>query len=89
MAKLVQEIKEKRVIEPSTAVWLRPIVLVSKSDGIKRMCLDCRGINTHLATDIFTIPQLEELVEDAPGNKYYATFDLKKSLLSGRTGRNK
>ncbi len=41
--------------------------------------MKCRGINTHLATDIYTTPQLEESVEDAPGNKYHATFDLEKA----------
>ncbi len=73
--------EEKGVIEPSTAAWLSPIVLVSKPDGSKRMCLDYRGVNKHLATDIYPLPRLEELVEMASGNKYYATLDLKEAYF--------
>ncbi len=45
------------------------------------MCLDYRGVNKHLATDIYPLPRLEELVEMASGNKYYATLDLKEAYF--------
>ncbi len=80
--------EEKDVIEPSTAVWLSPIVLVSKPDGSKRLCLDYRGVNKHLATDIYPLPRLEELVEVASGNKYYATLDLKEAYFQIKTEEN-
>ncbi|XP_042242136.1 uncharacterized mitochondrial protein AtMg00860-like, partial [Homarus americanus] len=43
------------------------------------MCLDFRAVNTHLKVDtgIQPLPRLDELVEKAAGNKYYATLDLK------------
>lgn len=70
--------EEKGVTEPSTAAWLSPIVLVAKPDGSKWMCLDYRGVNTHLDTDIYSLPSLEKLVEVASGNKFYTTIDLKE-----------
>ena len=81
IAKLLQEMEEKGVIEPSTAAWLSPIVLVSKPDGSKRLCLDYRGVNKKLATDIYPLPRLEELVEMASGNKFYVTLDLKEAYF--------
>ena len=75
--KLLNEMEEKGIIEPSTAAWLSPIVLVKKPDGSSRMCLDYRAVNTHLAVDIYPLPRLEELVETAAGQKWYATLDLK------------
>ncbi len=45
------------------------------------MSLDYRGVNKHLATDIYPLPRLEELVEMASGNKYYATLDLKEAYF--------
>ncbi|XP_045133135.1 uncharacterized protein LOC123517195 [Portunus trituberculatus] len=51
-------------------------VLVNKPDGSKRMCLDYRHVNKHLATDIYPLPRLEELVEQAAGHKYYVTLDM-------------
>ena len=77
--KLLSEMEEKGIIEPSTAAWLSPIVLVKKPDGSTRMCLDYRTINTHLAADIYPLPRLEELVEMAAGHKYYATLDMKEA----------
>ncbi len=78
IAKLVQELEKKDDIEPSTAAWLSPIVLVSKPAGSKRLCLDYRGVNKHLATDIYPLPRLEELVTVALCNKFYATLGLKE-----------
>ncbi len=81
IAELFKEMKKRDVIEPSPAAWLSPIVLVSKPDGSKRMCLDYRGVNKHLAADIYSLPRLEELVELASENKYYATLDLKDAYF--------
>ncbi len=69
------------MIEPSTAAWLSPIVLVNKPDGSKRMCLDYRGINKYLAVDIYPLPRRDELVELASSNKLDATLDLKDAYF--------
>ncbi len=68
---MIEDMKRKNIIETSTAAWLSPIVLVSKSNGEKRMCLDYRKVNQH------PLPKLDELVESAAGNGYYATLDMK------------
>ncbi len=81
IADLLQDMEARDIIEPSTAAWLSPIVLVTKPDGSKRMCLDYREVNSHLTTDIYPLPRLEELVETASGNKYYATLDLKDACF--------
>ncbi len=70
IADMLKDMEERDIIEPSTAAWLSPIVLVSKPDGSKRMCLDYRQVNKHLATDIYPLPRLEELVDQAAGHQY-------------------
>ncbi len=45
------------------------------------MCLDYRGVNKTLAMDIYPLLRLEELVEMASGNKFYATLDLKDAYF--------
>ncbi len=70
--------EEKDVIEPSIAAWLNPIVQVSKPKGSKRLCL---GVNKHLVTNIYHLSQLEEQVELASDNKFYATLDLKEAYF--------
>ncbi len=81
IADLLKDMEERDIIEPSTAAWLSPIILVNKPDGSNRMCLDYRGVNKHLAVDIYPLPLLEELVELASGNKFYATLDLKDAYF--------
>ncbi len=61
-ADLFKDMEEGDEIEPSTAAWLSPIMLVNKPDGSKRMFLDYRGVSKHLAVDIFPLPRIEELV---------------------------
>ena len=79
IGKMLDEMEEKGIIEASNAAWLSPIVLVAKPDGSKRMCLDFRKVNTHLAADVHPLPRLEDLVNSASGYAYYATLDLKEA----------
>ncbi len=66
---IIEDLAQRDLIEPSTAAWLSPILLVSKPSGEKRMWLDYRKVNTHLAMNIHSLPKLEE--------QYYATLDMK------------
>ncbi len=61
ITEMLQDIEDRQIIEKSTSAWLSPIVLVNKPDESKRMCLDYRHVNKHLATDIYPLPRLEEL----------------------------
>ncbi len=81
IAELLSDMEARDIIEPSTAAWPSPIVLVTKPDGSKRMWLDYRKVNQHLATDIYLLPRLEELLETAAGHKYYATLELKDAYF--------
>lgn len=60
--------EERGVIEPSNSAWLSPIVLVNKPEGCKRMCLDFRRVDKHLAEDVYPLPRLEDLVGNAAGH---------------------
>ncbi len=45
------------------------------------MCLDYRHVNKHLATDVYPLPCLEELVEQATGHSYYLTLDVREAYF--------
>ena len=77
LEQMLRDMLQRDIIEPSTAAWLSPIVLVAKPGGAKRMCLDYRNVNTKLQADIQPLPRLDELVELTSGHQYYATLDLK------------
>ncbi len=79
IAEFLQDMEARDMIEPSTAAWLSPIVLVTKPDGSKH--INYREMISHLTTDINPLPRLEELVETSSGNQYYATLDLKDAYF--------
>ena len=81
IADMLTDMEEREIIERSTAAWLSPIVLVNKPDGTKRMCLDYRHVNKHLAADVYPLPRLEELVEQAAGHPYYVTLDMREAYF--------
>ncbi|KAK3880952.1 hypothetical protein Pcinc_014602 [Petrolisthes cinctipes] len=84
IAEIIEEMIEKDVNEESTAAYLAPIVLVSKPDGSKRMCIDYRGLNKKVKVDIQPLPRLDELVEEGAGKKYYCVLDMKDAYLQVR-----
>ncbi len=70
IAEMLLDMEKREMIERSTAAWLSPNVLVSKPDGSKRMCLDYRHVNKHLAADVHPLPRLDELIEQTAGHQY-------------------
>ncbi len=45
------------------------------------MCLDYRQVNKHLATDIYPLPRLEELVDQAAGHQYCVTLEMREAYF--------
>ncbi len=45
------------------------------------MCLDYRQVNKHLATDIYPLPCLEELMDQAAGHQYYVTLNMREAYF--------
>ncbi len=45
------------------------------------MCLDYRHVNKHLATDIYPLPRLEKLVDQAAGHNFYASLDMREAYF--------
>ena len=81
ISKMLEDMENREIFEKFTSALLSPIVLVSEPDGSKRMCLDYRQVNTHLASDIYPLPRLDELVEQASGQAFYTTLDLKEAYF--------
>ncbi len=81
IAEMLLDMVKQEIIKISTAAWLSPIVLVNKPDGSKRMCLDYRHVNKHLAADVHPLPRLDELIEQTAGHQYYITLDMKDAYF--------
>ncbi|BES90780.1 multicellular organismal development [Nesidiocoris tenuis] len=75
--KLMQEMIEQDVIEPSKSPWASPVVLIPKKDGSIRFCVDYRKVNQVTKKDSYTLPCVQELLDTLGGAQWFCTIDLK------------
>ena len=61
VSKLLDEMQQQGVIEPSCSPWASPIVLVRKKDGSLRFCVDYRKLNKVTKKDSY-IPYPESMI---------------------------
>ena len=72
----VHELLAKGLIEPSNSPWSSPVVLVSKKDGSKRLCLDYRKLNMLSRKDAYPLPRIDDSLDALGGAKFFSTLDL-------------
>lgn len=80
--KQTKEMLHDDIIEPSTSPWNSPVVLVKKSNGEMRFCVDYRRLNSVTEPECFPLPRLED-VFDTIGNskaKIFSVLDLRSGF---------
>ena len=58
--KLLREMQEKDVIQPSRSPWAAPVVLVKKKDCSTRFCMDYRKLNAITHKDAYPLPRIDD-----------------------------
>lgn len=64
------------MIQESSSSYASPIVLVRKSDGSLRLCVDYRRLNLKTQRDTFPLPRIDESLDALSGAKFFSTIDL-------------
>ena len=66
------------VIEPSSAAYALPVVMVKKPDGSTRVCIDYRKLNSVTVFDPEPMLTAEGIFAKLAGDRYFSKFDLSK-----------
>jgi len=75
LAKEVQRQRDLGVIEPSSAEWAFPVVLVPKPDGTMRFCVDYRQLNEMTVRDVYPLPRMDDCIDFLGDAKVFSTLD--------------
>lgn len=78
--KEIDEMLRLGVIEPSQSPWSSPVILVKKSSGEYRLCIDLRGVNEVCRFDSYSLPSIDRILSSLRNAKYISSIDLRKAF---------
>ena len=67
---------EVGIIRPIQSSYSAPMVMVFKKDSSWHMCPDYRELNKITIKDNFSIPVIDELLDELHGEIYFTKLDL-------------
>eukprot|EP00731_Ephydatia_muelleri_P008358 Em0004g696a len=74
--RLLREMLDNGVIEPSDSSWSSLVVLAKKKDGSLRFCVDYRKVNAVTRKDAYPLPRVDDTLDTLGGSKFFTTLDL-------------
>jgi len=74
IAKEVQRQRDLGVIEPSSAEWAFPVVLVPKPDGTMRIRVYDRQLNEVSVRDVYSLPRTDDCIDFFRDAKVFSTL---------------
>jgi hypothetical protein len=74
---MLEDMRQRGVIEESDSPWSSPVVLVWKRNGDLRLCVDYRKLNDVTRKDCFPLPRIDDTLDTLAGAKWFSTLDVK------------
>src|SRR6266540_2565498 len=72
----VEDILRRGIIRPSNSLYATRISIATKKDGSLRFCYAAIGLNDAIIDDLYTIPNITELMDSLAGFEYCSITDL-------------
>lgn len=73
----LQQLLEGGIIRKSHSPWASNMVLVRKKDNSLRVCVDYRQLNANTVKDAYTLPRIDEMLDQLAGSSYFSILDMK------------
>lgn len=67
------------IIEECESAWCSPALMIPKSNGNVRFCVDYRRLNEVTKSDTYPLPRIDDLLQSTKKNCYMTTIDLRSS----------
>ena len=73
----IDKLLEAGVIRESNSSWSAPVVVVPKSDGGKRLCMDFRALNAITRTYVWPMPRVKDIFAKLGKARFFTTLVLR------------
>lgn len=78
--KIIDDLIERKIIQPSVSPYCARIVPVRKRDGNLRMCIDLRPLNSRVEKQKYPFPLVEDCLSRLANKSVYTLLDLRDSF---------
>ena len=76
----IKDLLDKQIIRSSTSAWSAMSVLVKKSDGSLRFCIDYCGLNAVTKFDCYNLPSMGDVLQSLSGSNFLSSLDLIRDI---------
>uniref|UniRef100_A0A2S2Q0X3 Transposon Ty3-G Gag-Pol polyprotein n=1 Tax=Sipha flava TaxID=143950 RepID=A0A2S2Q0X3_9HEMI len=81
MAEILQEWKQAGIVSDSTSAYSSPVLLVNKTNGENRICIDYRKLNQQTVMQSFPMPDVDAQLSKLANGPIFTTLDLSNRFL--------
>ncbi|XP_058741205.1 uncharacterized protein LOC131613564 [Vicia villosa] len=77
LKKQLEELLDKKFVRPSVSLWGAPVLLVKKTDGSMRLCVDYRQLNKVTIKNKYPLQRIDDLMDQLVGARVFSKIDLR------------